>query len=58
MESFIKELSTIDKIEVLVSLKEEIKSKIIQPIHWTERLELYYKVQLINERIQEIERSS
>ncbi|WP_047152068.1 hypothetical protein [Aneurinibacillus tyrosinisolvens] len=58
MEEFIKELIAINDIEVLVLLKEEIKSKIFQPVYWTERIGLYYEVQLINERIEELKQSS
>jgi hypothetical protein len=58
VEEFIKKIITINDIEVLVLLKEEIKSKIIQPTYWTERIGLYYEVQLINQRIEEIEHPS
>lgn len=48
-------LNEIADIEVLFSLKEQIKQRIVEPqIHWEKRIELYKQVQEINQRIQQL----
>ncbi|WP_161798311.1 hypothetical protein [Aneurinibacillus tyrosinisolvens] len=55
MESFIKKINTMSDIGVLISLKEEIKSEVIKPMDWTERMRLYAQVDLINKHIQKLQ---
>jgi hypothetical protein len=55
VESFIKKINTMSDIGGLISLKEEIKSEVIKPMDWTERMRLYAQVDLINKHIQKLQ---
>lgn len=47
-----------ETITNLISIKESIKNQIITPgIHWRERLDLYEKVRMINEQIDQLKRA-
>lgn len=53
MDKFTYKISLIGDIDALNSMKEEFKEKIIDSsLHWKDRMTLYKKVQLINERLQ------
>jgi len=57
MDSFIAELNQINNVEKLKSKKAEIKDQIIdKQLDWKKRIALYKKVQIINERIAELEK--
>jgi hypothetical protein len=51
---FFEEIKSMNDVEVLTSFKKDIQDRITQPMHWTERMDLYTEVQLINKQIQEI----
>ena len=56
MADFDKGLESIHDFDTLRSLKEQIKSQVIDnKITWHQRVELYRKVQVINERISKLE---
>ncbi|MBN6188977.1 hypothetical protein JQN58_19165 [Aneurinibacillus sp. BA2021] len=56
MKDFEKEISSITDIEYLLSIKEALKTQIIpETVHWEDRMTLYKKIQLINERIKQLQ---
>lgn len=56
LSKFHNEIYLIDQSERLVSLKEELKNEIKDPLlKWEARMILYKKVQLINDRIVELQ---
>ncbi|RXT06255.1 hypothetical protein [Ammoniphilus sp. CFH 90114] len=56
MRSFIHELHLISDLTQLVDLKEQIKQQVMEKeLNWQYRMNLYRKVQLINERIVQLE---
>ncbi|GED17896.1 hypothetical protein [Aneurinibacillus migulanus] len=58
MDSFIKKIDAIKKIECLITIKEEIKDQIMVKESWQVRMELYKQIDVINQRIKEIEQTS
>ncbi|MEW9672727.1 hypothetical protein [Ammoniphilus sp. 3BR4] len=52
---FNKKVGSIDDIEWLIYRKETIKNAIIEDVSWEVRMILYKQVQLINERVNELE---
>lgn len=50
-ESIIKIEQSSD-IKALLHTKEQLKEKIIKPMHWEERMEFYKQIHAINIRIQ------
>lgn len=58
MRSFIHELHLISDLTQLVDLKEQIKQQVMEKeLNWQYRMNLYRKVQLINERIDQLEKA-
>lgn len=56
VEDFNHDYENFDDVDTLVSIKEQIKSQVSDyNITWYERIELYRKIQTINERISELE---
>lgn len=59
MYNFVEELKRINDLQTLILWKEQIKSQVIDSqITWHERMDLYKKVYLINERINQLEETS
>lgn len=55
-ESFNDDYEKIGDVDTLVLLKEHIKNQVVDSnITWHERIELYRKIQSINERIGQLE---
>jgi hypothetical protein len=55
MNTFFEEVNSIQSVETLTTLKENIKMEITEPqLHWEKRMFLYKKVQFINSRIKQI----
>jgi hypothetical protein len=50
----ILDISSIQNIKELIEIKEQIKNQITEKMTWQERMELYKQIQLINERIEEL----
>jgi hypothetical protein len=58
MKQFNQEIRSVTDIEQLLQLKKEIKDHVTSPaLHWSERMVLYKKVQLINEWVSELKKS-
>jgi hypothetical protein len=53
MDTFLFDLGIMFNVEELFAFKEQLKNEIVNPtINWQTRMNLYKKVQMINERIQ------
>ncbi|MEW9672021.1 hypothetical protein [Ammoniphilus sp. 3BR4] len=52
MDEFQDQIYTISSITALEEIKKGIKDQVVDPaLSWQERMTLYYKVRVINERI-------
>jgi len=54
LELWLEVIASITDNEQLVHMKEQLKNEVLENITWEKRMELYKKVQHINQRIQEI----
>jgi hypothetical protein len=58
MDHLISDLNQLDKIDSLIALKEQIKNQVVSfDLTWQSRMDLYKRIQLINQRIAEIQKS-
>jgi hypothetical protein len=59
MDHLFSNLKQLDQIDALIELKEQIKNQVVSlDLTWQSRMDLYKRVQLINQRIAEIQRNS
>lgn len=59
MDHLISDLNQLNKIDNLIALKEQIKNQVVSfDLTWQSRMDLYKRIQLINQRIAEIQKSS
>jgi hypothetical protein len=59
MDHLISDLNQLNKIDILIALKEQIKNQVVSfDLTWQSRMDLYKRIQLINQRIAEIQKSS
>lgn len=58
VSKFIKYIDSIKNVETLVSLKEHLKNEVVKPMDWESRMDLYYQVQLIMKRIEQLQKQN
>lgn len=58
VSKFIKYMDSIKNVETLVSLKEHLKNEVVKPMDWESRMDLYYQVQLIMKRIEQLQKQN
>jgi hypothetical protein len=46
-----------DDIDFLRGYKEKLKTMVLQDMHWQERMRLYMQIQVLQERINQLESS-
>lgn len=54
MDRWFEQIASMTDSEELIALKEQIKNEAMEKIPWQKRMDLYERVRLINERIEEL----
>lgn len=41
-------------VKELVRIREDLKDRVVEPMHWKDRIELYKQIQLIHEKVRNL----